>query len=129
MSNIKKSFGLIILSIFILLAIARLLADQSWSDRNIAISQEIGNNIAISLENYFEDNARYPDSLSSLVPKYLPAIIQPVAGDGRWVYFVFKGDDKYLLAFGKSVSSDDPLYMYPACQYNAQEKRWRITEW
>jgi hypothetical protein len=128
MSTIKKTVGIITSSFLIFVAIACLILDQSWSDRNIEISQNIGDDIAIALDNYFKDNSRYPDSLSSLVPKYLQSIHQPVAGDRRWVYFTYKDNIDYYLGFVKSVSNDNPLYMYPSCRYVSKIKQWRRNE-
>jgi hypothetical protein len=124
----KWSICAIALSFLFIVAIAVFIADRSWSDRNIWISQRHGDDIVIALDNYFKDNSRYPDELSSLVPNYLQTVQQPVAGDCRWIYFVFKDQNEYYLGFGKSVSNDNTLYMYPSCRYIANEKRWRIIE-
>jgi hypothetical protein len=83
--------------------------DGRWTDTNIVESEGRGDRIAAALEAYRQDHGEYAPTLDALVPKYLPVLEPPTAGNGVWRYsrFRFPGGQGYDLSFGGS-SREDP---------------------
>jgi hypothetical protein len=79
-----------------------------WDSARKEESIRIGGAIVAGIEAYFTDHHRYPGALDELVPRYLPDIPPPTAGDGKWRYF--SRADEYYLQF--AVPSGYPSYNY-----------------
>lgn len=91
--------ALIFLLVFI---IASQVYRSDWSDDLIVESKLRGDEIAVALEKYFRDHSYYPDSLTSLVPKYIESIKQPVAGKRQWEYSLTKDKRIFNLLFSEN---------------------------
>ena len=79
----------------------------------------IGDQIISALEKYNTDQGHYPEELSELLPKYLPAITPPKFGEKKWTYS--PGEHSFaLFLWGKTPSSD-------GYAYGAPEKEWTVV--
>jgi hypothetical protein len=71
------------------------------------------------LEGYRKDQGRYPLSLNALVPKYLPEVQPPEAGQRVW-HYVSDGE----LHFNLAVRSINVSSGGPAMWWQPGYKRW-----
>jgi hypothetical protein len=73
--------------LLLLTAAAASSCDRSnWSDTKVESSKRVGNQIFNALSACHEKTGNYPQQLSNLVPQFLPAIVPPAAGEGKWHY-------------------------------------------
>jgi hypothetical protein len=94
--------------------------DQTWTNEQVDKSKKIGDGIVSALNTYQAKEGRYPNSLDALVPKYIPAIDQPIAGKRKWEYQVspdgsfynlwFESKDVHPKAYGWSTGRHDWSY-------------------
>ena len=96
------------------------LCRSDWSTAAINESIATGTTLAAALEKYRADNGSYPPTLDQLVPKYVPEIRPPRAGNQRWVYEVFQAGSDYTLAF-----EDDSEYK-PTAWYKPGRTKWNV---
>ncbi len=79
-----------------------------WSQKEKADSIAIGNTIVIQIKKYRAKYGKFPDRLDDLVPEFLPAIPDPVAGERKWRYSF----NEYRFYLQCSVPSGYPHYIY-----------------
>jgi hypothetical protein len=73
---------------------------------------EIGDQIIAALEKYNTDQGHYPQELSELLPRYLPAITPPKFGEKKWTYSP-REHSFALFLYGETPSSDGYVYGAP----------------
>lgn len=91
-------------------------------------SQQRGDEIVHALESFRAAKGRCPDELDELVPQYLRAIQDPVAGFPAWRYCT-------LLTPGASLDQQtfelyfayEP-YSYPNSSYRPDRKSWHVDQ-
>lgn len=93
-----------------------------------AISRNRANYLLRQLQTYHRQTGRYPDSLTQLVPKYLPAV--PASGFGFFApvpfYYVLEpngtGADSaaYALGYGKGL--------FMTAIYRSRTQQWQVHE-
>lgn len=81
-------------------------------------SKRRGDRISSALAAYRAVNSFYPDNLILLVPKYIPKIEPPTAGNRKWVYQTFENRQRYNLGF-KGDSSKEP-----ECWFDSKDNHW-----
>jgi hypothetical protein len=90
-----------------------------WSDASVAETQLRGDRIALALDAYQRDHLGYPYDLDLLVPKYLPQIQPPAAGEGVWKYKVYGEGARYDLTF------EGPSEKHPSFTYSPTTRAWQ----
>ena len=79
----------------------------------------VGDEIIAALEKYHTDQGHYPEELSELVPKYLPAITPPKFGEKKWTYS--PGQHSFALFLWAENPTADGY------AYGAPEKQWKVA--
>ncbi|MCD4652483.1 hypothetical protein K8T06_00945 [bacterium] len=94
------------------------LAGETWKTWTFNTISK-GNNIIISLENYFDDNGEYPNSLIDLVPEYLNSIPNQ--------QFKFRYDGFDFSSSGETFQLSFTAGNYTYCVYEsaAPKQQWQ----
>jgi len=85
---------------------------------NIDESKQIGNRITSALATYRADHLEFPANLNLLVPKYIPKIDPPTAGNRIWNYKTEEDSQRYKLSFKTSISGSSE------CCFDSKDNHW-----
>lgn len=83
--------------------------------------QEHAGELLIALEQYEQDNGKFPTSVEDLVPAYLSAIPRP-ARRYKYTYDVCSDSTGYILYFRLAGSNDE------WCGYSSGTEEWKCTD-
>lgn len=81
-------------------------------------SKQIGNRITSALATYRADHLEFPENLNLLVPKYIPKIDPPTAGNRVWNYKTEEDSQRYKLSFKTSLSGSSE------CCFDSKDNHW-----
>jgi hypothetical protein len=123
MSRQKKRLARVLGLVALAAAIGAGCADWyvDWSEPSVAETQLRGNRIVAALDAYARDNLGYPSDLDLLVPKYLPGIPPPLAGDRQWKYTTNANASGFDLVF-EGPSDNHPSFIYSSTTNSWQRK-------
>jgi hypothetical protein len=99
--------GLIVIALWIVFFVLR----TNWTPKNIGESQKRGEQIVSALRAYKQENAKYPETLTGLLPKYINRIDPPRAGNRVWDYKTYDNGSNFVLKF-EGDSWREPTYWY-----------------
>ena len=94
-----------------LVALTNGCSGDDWSSQSVNTTKARGDTIVSAVRQYHEENKQYPDTLESLVPRYLAKIDSPTVGDEVWMYLPHSPSGTYALKV-RSHSKYDPVLYY-----------------
>lgn len=104
---------LVIAALFALssLTLFLIVFDPQWTEAKVEDSTQHGRAIALALDQYFEENGAYPQSLEELELSQNLEIENPTVGERQWYYLQeLDGNGYYLAAYGKNEDLDPRLF-------------------
>jgi len=78
----------------------------------------------IALARYKAEHGEYPEELESLVPRYLSAILAPVAGRNRWWYYPRQGSFELSFGYSPTALLDRYNQPYPVHYWSSDTESW-----
>lgn len=93
---------------------------SSWTNAAILQSEEIGNKIITRLQSFERASGRPPDSLGELETYDSLPIDDPVAGIGKWSYYV-RSDKSFILSFHCKGE-------YPIQYWDSRDNMWVLSQ-
>ena len=98
----------------------------AWTPANIAASKSVGNTLIAKIQEFADQNKKFPRKLDDLVPAHLASIPLPRAGEGRWNYWI--SDDGTEFSLGFAMPNDSRWHGYPKCFYASDYRNWYLDE-
>lgn len=115
-------WGLLGVGALTVLGLAAFLAVRGsrWDDRRVRETYDRASRIIEALDAYNTATGRYPADLAKLVPKWLPEIKLPTAGNRQWAYWVSDDGRVFNLKF-EGDSWHEPTHIY-----SSDDRTWLV---
>ena len=96
---------------------------NNWSRKGISESKEKGEHLRRAIEKYHADKTKLPETLTDLIPEYLPVIQPPTAGSQVWRYHKNADGVHFELMFQAQTA-------FPMCVYDSKHPQmgWHIVD-